>query len=383
MKRSIAILGSTGSIGTQALEVIRNHPDRFSIEVLTAGNNVELLIKQAMEFVPNAVVIGNTERYSALSEALATYPIKVFAGPEALEQVVAFDTVDVVITAMVGFSGLIPTLAAIRAGKAIALANKETLVVAGQLVMELAAEHNATIIPVDSEHSAIYQCLAGEYIDAVDKIILTASGGPFLGMTKQEMEGVTVEQALNHPQWCMGPKISVDSATMMNKGLELIEARWLFGIRPDQLQVVIHPQSVIHSMVQFRDGSIKAQMGLPDMRLPIQYALSYPDRYEAEFSGYDFGVLSNLTFQPPDTEIFRNLALSFKALEKGGNWPCLMNAANEVAVEAFLNGKIGFLSIPEIIEQTLEKSIYIEKPAFEDYLESDAMARKNAKQLIG
>jgi 1-deoxy-D-xylulose-5-phosphate reductoisomerase len=382
MKRGIAILGSTGSIGTQALEVIRTHHDRFTVEVLTAHNNVDLLIRQAVEFVPNVVVISNEDHYGYLQNQLSGLPVKIYCGPAAVEQVVAMETVDMVLTAMVGFAGLKPTIAAIEAGKGIALANKETMVVAGKLIMELAKEKGVPIIPVDSEHSAIFQCLVGEYINPPEKIILTASGGPFLGKSLSQLGKVTPEQALNHPNWCMGPKISIDSATMMNKGLEVIEARWLFDLRADQIEVIIHPQSIIHSLVQFADGSMKAQMGLPDMRLPIQYALAYPERIRSDLQRFSFADFPNLRFLAPDYKIFRNLAISFKTLERGGNWPCIMNAANETAVDAFLKEKIGFLNIPDVIEETLARASFIEKPDLEDLLESDRQARVLSEQLI-
>ena len=382
MQRRIAILGSTGSIGTQALEVISRHPDKFEVEVLTALNNVDLLIKQSIRYKPNAVVIGNENHYERISLALEKHPIKVYAGAEAIAQVCTFDSVDMVLTAMVGFSGLRPTLEAIRAGKSIALANKETLVVAGEMIMKEAVERRVPIIPVDSEHSAIFQCLAGEGNNRIEKIILTASGGPFREWGLKELETVSPDQALRHPNWCMGPKISIDSASLMNKGLEVIEARWLFGVRPDEIEVVVHPQSIIHSMVQFTDGSIKAQMGLPDMRLPIQYAFSYPHRFESDFERFDFLKYPSLTFERPDTKIFRNLALSFEALNKGGNWPCILNAANEVAVEAFLKEKIGFLQMPDVIEQTLSRSSYIKEPVLEDYFNSDLQARRVAQEQI-
>ena len=382
MQKRIAILGSTGSIGTQALEVISSHPDKFEVEVLTAQNNADLLINQSLRFNPNMVVIGNEDHYERIKQALSGLPIKVFAGAGAIAQVCAFDSVDMVLTAMVGFSGLHPTLEAIRAGKHIALANKETLVVAGALIMEEAQANRVPIIPVDSEHSAIYQCLAGEGSNRVEKIILTASGGPFRGWDEQRMKEVTPEQALQHPIWCMGPKITIDSATLMNKGLEVIEARWLFGLGADDIDVVIHPQSIIHSMVQFADGSIKAQMGLPDMRLPIQYAFSYPERFRTDFKRFDFHQPHTLTFEQPDTKIFRNLALSYEALRKGGNWPCILNAANEVAVEAFLKERIGFMQIADVIEGTLCKSSYIPFPLLEDYLNSDLQARQVAQEQI-
>jgi 1-deoxy-D-xylulose-5-phosphate reductoisomerase len=382
MKRGIAILGSTGSIGTQAIEVIRNNPEHFEIEVLTAYNNVDLLISQAAEFVPNAVVISNDQHYDRLKSELSRLPVKVYCGMEAMEQVVTMDTVHMVLTAMVGFAGLKPTIAAIQAGKGIALANKETMVVAGKLIMELAKKKNVGIIPVDSEHSALFQCLVGEYADAVEKVILTASGGPFLNMDISLLKDVTPEQALNHPNWCMGPKISIDSATMMNKGLEVIEAKWLFDLHPDQIEVIIHPESIIHSLVQFTDGSMKAQMGLPDMRLPIQYALAFPGRLPSAFPRFSFADFPKLNFQVPDYKIFRNLALSFAALRKGGNWPCIMNAANEIAVEAFLRERIGFLQIPDLIETTLEKSDFAAEPDLDDLIGSDRMARALTEQLI-
>jgi 1-deoxy-D-xylulose-5-phosphate reductoisomerase len=382
MQKRIAILGSTGSIGTQALEVILSHPDKFAVEALTAQNNVELLIEQSIRHRPNMVVIGNENLYDQIRSALEAYPIKVFCGPEAIAQVTAFESVDMVLTAMVGFSGLKPTIEAIRAGKRIALANKETLVVAGELIMQEAAAKRVPVIPVDSEHSAVYQCLAGEGDNPIEKIILTASGGPFREWKMKDLEQVTPDQALRHPNWCMGPKITIDSATLMNKGLEVIEARWLFGVGPDDIEVVVHPQSIIHSMVQFTDGSIKAQMGLPDMRLPIQYAFSYPERFDSDFERFDFLNYPSLTFERPDTKIFRNLALSYEALRKGGNWPCIMNAANEVAVDAFLKEKIGFLEIPDVIESTMGRSAHIKAPQLDDYYNSDLEARRVAKELI-
>jgi len=382
MQKRIAILGSTGSIGTQALEVISHHPELFEVEVLTALNNVDLLIEQSIRHKPNVVVIGNEDLYERVRLALESLSIKVYCGADAIAQVTAFDSVDMVLTAMVGFSGLKPTIEAIRAGKPIALANKETLVVAGELIMKEAEAKRVAIIPVDSEHSAIYQCLAGEGNNQIEKIILTASGGPFREWGMEELDRVSPDQALRHPNWCMGPKITIDSATMMNKGLEVIEARWLFGVGPDDIDVVVHPQSIIHSMVQFIDGSIKAQMGLPDMRLPIQYAFSYPHRFESDFERFDFLKYPSLTFEQPDTKIFRNLALSYEALRKGGNWPCILNAANEVAVEAFLKEKIGFLQIPDVIESTLGKSTYIKAPQLEDYYNSDLQARRVAQEQI-
>jgi len=381
-KKHIGILGSTGSIGTQALEVISAHPDAFEVEILTALNNAELLIKQSILHKPNAVVIGNEDHYDQVKDALVNHPIKVYCGEDAITQIVNSDTVDMILTAMVGFSGLRPTIEAIRAGKDIALANKETMVVAGEMIVKEALEKQVSIIPVDSEHSAIFQCLAGEPANAVEKLILTASGGPFRGKEKGFLEMVTPGQALCHPNWCMGPKITIDSATLMNKGLEVIEARWLFGCKAEQIEVVVHPQSIVHSMVQFTDGSIKAQLGLPDMRLPIQYAFSFPQRLKSDLKRFSFTEFPELTFEQPDTKIFRNLALSYEALEKGGNWPCILNAANEVAVEAFLGKRIGFMDIPDVIERTMGKSIFIKAPSLEDYFETDLAARRVANELI-
>ncbi|MEZ5070201.1 MAG: 1-deoxy-D-xylulose-5-phosphate reductoisomerase [Bacteroidales bacterium] len=382
MPKRIAILGSTGSIGTQALDVVSAHPDAFEVEVLTAGNNAELLIRQSILHVPNAVVIGNEALYPRVREALRHHPIKVYAGEEAISQVVGFDSIDLVLTAMVGFSGLRPTVQAIRAGKDIALANKETLVVAGALIMAEARQKGVRLIPVDSEHSAIFQCLVGEHPESIEKLILTASGGPFRGRTPGELKSVTPEEALCHPNWCMGPKISIDSATLMNKGLEVIEARWLFGVPSDRIEVVVHPQSILHSLVQFTDGSMKAQMGLPDMKLPIQYAFSYPHRIPSGFPRFNFAGFPQLTFEPADTKIFRNLALSYEVLQKEGNWPCVMNAANEIAVKAFLDKRIGFLDIPGIIEETLDRSVYLKAPMLEDYFDTDREARRIANEMI-
>ncbi|MFM9051904.1 MAG: 1-deoxy-D-xylulose-5-phosphate reductoisomerase [Bacteroidota bacterium] len=381
-KRSLAILGSTGSIGTQALDVVRAQPERFSAEVLTSNNNIELLIAQSREFIPNAVVIAE-ERYSdKLRDALADLPIKVFAGREALEQVVAMDGIDMVLTALVGYAGLRPTLAAIRSGKHIALANKETLVVAGELVTDLARKHGVNIYPVDSEHSAIFQCMAGEWHNPIEKIYLTASGGPFRGKDREFLANVTKEQALKHPNWEMGAKITIDSASLMNKGLEVIEAKWLFGLQPDQIDVIVHPQSIIHSIVQFRDGSMKAQMGLPDMKLPIQYAIGFPQRLDASFPRFDFLNYPSLTFEKPDTETFRNLAIAIEAMRRGGNAPCIINAANEVAVAAFLNDRIGFLEMTELIEECLERAPFIEHPSLEDYIASDEEARRISESWV-
>jgi 1-deoxy-D-xylulose-5-phosphate reductoisomerase len=381
-KRHIAILGSTGSIGTQALDVIRANPHIFVAEVLTAQSNAGLLIQQALEFNPNAVVIGDETKYAQVKEALANTDTKVFAGAAALEQVVEFESIDCVLTALVGFAGLKPTIAAINAGKPIALANKETLVVAGQLITQLAQEKGVNILPVDSEHSAIFQCLVGEFHNPIEKIILTASGGPFRGKDAAFLAGVTKEQALKHPNWDMGAKITIDSATLMNKGLEVIEAKWLFHLKPEQIDVVVHPQSIIHSMVQFTDGSIKAQMGLPDMKLPIQFALAYPHRIKSDFPRFNFANYPSLTFEQPDLETFKCLNLAFDALDKGGNMACILNAANEVAVAAFLQDKIGFLQIPELLANCMAKGTFVEKPTLTDYLETDAETRTFAAQLI-
>jgi 1-deoxy-D-xylulose-5-phosphate reductoisomerase len=381
-KKRIAILGSTGSIGTQALDVINAHPDKFEVEVLTANNNVELLIKQAIQFVPKVVVIGNLSKYQLLKEALIHFPIQVMAGIDTIADVVKLETIDIVLTAMVGYSGLLPTINAIKAKKTIALANKETMVVAGELINRLAAENKVNILPVDSEHSAIYQCLEGEDRNSVEKIILTASGGPFVGRSLDFLKNVTKKDALKHPCWDMGAKITIDSASLMNKGLEVIEARWLFNIEPEKIDVIVHRQSIIHSMVQFQDGSIKAQMGLPDMRLPIQYALGYPHRLTSNFPRFDFSQYPSLTFELPDTKSFKNLTLAFEALRKGGNQPCVLNAANEIVVEAFLCDKIGFLEMSAIIEQTLEKIPYIAAPEYENYKQTNEEAQQFSRSLI-
>jgi len=375
MKKRIAILGSTGSIGTQTLEVIAQNPEHFEVEVLTANNNIGLLIDQAKKYQPNVVVISNSCHYDELTEALKNDPIKVYAGREALQQVVQMDTIDVVVTAMVGYSGLIPTCNAIKAGKHIALANKETMVVAGEIINQLAIENKVNIYPVDSEHSAIFQCLVGEFNNEVEKIYLTASGGPFRGFSMEQLANVTKADALKHPNWDMGAKITIDSASMMNKGFEIIEAKWLFGLKPEQIDVVVHPQSIIHSIVQFCDGSMKAQMGLPDMKLPIQYALSFPERLPSAFKRFSFLDYPKLTFEQPNTKNFRNLALAFEALNQGGNMPCILNAANEVVVQAFLNDKISFLQMPEIIEQTMGKATYLKSPNLEDYIQTDKETR--------
>jgi 1-deoxy-D-xylulose-5-phosphate reductoisomerase len=381
IKKRIAILGSTGSIGTQALEVIKTHSEQFEAEVLTARNNWELLIQQALEFKPNAVVIENEQHYQNVKEALSQTSVKVYAGTEALTSITEMETIDLILTALVGFSGLRPTLRAIEYGKNIALANKETLVVGGALVTEMARRNKISIFPVDSEHSAIFQCLAGEFHNPVEKIILTASGGPFRGKKKEELEGVTRAQALKHPNWTMGAKVTIDSASLMNKGLEVIEAKWLFDLTAEQIDVVVHPQSIIHSMVQFTDGSIKAQMGLPDMRLPIQYAMTYPDRLTSSFPRFDFLAYPSLTFDQPDLKTFRNLALAFRALKKGGNSPCVLNAANEIAVERFLEDKISFLKMPDLVEQCMDEIPHIEKPTLEQYIETDLQARALADKL--
>ena len=381
-KKAVAILGSTGSIGTQALQVIRSHEDKFIVEVLTAQNNAQLLIQQAIEFKPNAVVIGNETLYQQVDEALAPHHIKVYAGEAALAQVVQMESIHIVLTALVGYAGLLPTIKAIESGKHIALANKETLVVAGELVTELAAQKGVNIYPVDSEHSAIFQCLVGEFHNPIEKLILTASGGPFRGKDRDFLSSVTKEQALKHPNWDMGAKITIDSASLMNKGLEVIEAKWLFNVDQSQIDVVVHPQSIIHSMVQFEDSSIKAQMGLPDMRVPIMFALSYPDRLQSDFPRFDFLDYPNLTFEQPDKETFRNLALAFNALERAGNTPCILNAANEVVVSAFLEDKISFLGMSDVIAECLEKMTYIKKPSLQDYIETDKETRIKALEFI-
>ena len=381
-KRHIAILGSTGSIGTQALDVIEANSEHFEVEVLTANGNAELLIAQAKKFKPNAVVITDESKYKQVKDALFSDDIKVFAGADSLSQVVEMEPIDMVLTALVGYAGLKPTLAAIKAGKQIALANKETLVVAGELVTALAKENSVNIYPVDSEHSAIFQCLAGEWHNPIEKIVLTASGGPFRGWNAESLQAVTRAQALKHPNWTMGAKITIDSATLMNKGLEVIEARWLFGVKADKIEVIVHPQSIIHSIVQFQDGSMKAQMGLPDMKLPIQYALGYPQRLKSDFPRFNFMDYPSLTFEKADTKTFRNLALAYEALEKCGNAPCALNAANEVVVDAFLKDKIGFMQMPEIIEKSIAKLQFIQKPGYEDFVHTDREARIYASELI-
>jgi len=381
-KRQLAILGSTGSIGTQALEVVSEHTDLFEVYALTANNQVDLLINQARTYMPEVVVIANEQKYPELKEALEDLPIKVWAGSEAIAQVVQSEPIDMVLTAMVGYSGLKPTIAAIKAGKAIALANKETLVVAGELITSLSMENKVPVLPVDSEHSAIFQCLAGEWENKIEKILLTASGGPFRTKSMEELALVTKTQALKHPNWNMGAKVTIDSASMMNKGFEMIEAKWLFGLSPDQIEVVVHPQSIIHSMVQFEDGAVMAQLGLPDMKLPIAYAFSYPKRLHSKAPRLDFQMYSTLTFEKPDMDRFRNLAFAFEAIHKGGNMPCILNAANEIVVTAFLRDEIGFLQMSEVIEKTMLKASFILTPTYDDYVETDMEARQIATGLF-
>ena len=381
-RKRIAIFGSTGSIGTQALEVIEANTDKFSAEVLTAHTNEELLIQQAIKFKPNVVVIGDEKKYTKVKDALSRMGVKVFTGEKALEQVAAMDCYDLMLAAIVGYAGLKPTLEALENGKTVALANKETLVVAGDIVMRKAMEKRVPVIPVDSEHSAIFQCLVGETRNRIEKVILTASGGPFRGKKPNFLVNVKRDHALQHPNWTMGAKITIDSATLMNKGLEMIEAKWLFNLKPEQIQVVIHPQSIIHSMVQFEDGSIKAQMGMPDMKLPIQYALAFPQRIHNNFPRFDFKKMNTLTFEEPDIRTFKNLALSMEALNKGGNLPCVMNAANEIAVYAFLKNRIGFLEMTDLIEKTMQHVSFIDKPTLDEYIESDREARSFAADTI-
>ncbi|MFM7105189.1 MAG: 1-deoxy-D-xylulose-5-phosphate reductoisomerase [Flavobacteriales bacterium] len=382
-KRRIAILGSTGSIGTQALEVIAAHQDKLEVEVLTAGSNTGLLIEQALRFQPNAVVIGDSTKYQQVRDALATTDVKVFAGSQAIEEVVEMESIDTVLTAMVGAAGLKPTVRAIQRGKQIALANKETLVVAGALITELARQNAVNLLPVDSEHSAIFQCLAGEWHNPIDKIILTASGGPFRWKSREDLAQVTREQALKHPNWTMGSKITIDSATLMNKGLEVLEAKWLFHLRPNQIEVIVHPQSIIHSIVQFHDGSMKAQMGLPDMKLPIQYALGYPTRLPSDFPRFDFMNYPNLSFEAPDRNAFRCLDIAYEAMRRGGNVACVMNAANEIAVAAFLQGRISFLEIATVIEKTISSVSFKDNPSIEDLYDTDAESRRIAESVCG
>ena len=380
MKKQIAILGSTGSIGTQALQVIEKHPDLYEVYALTANNKVDKLIEQARKFHPEAVVIANEDKYQVLKDALSDLPIKVYAGAEALSQIVESGPINIVLTAMVGYAGLKPTINAISSGKTIALANKETLVVAGELITELAQQYRTPILPVDSEHSAIFQCL--EMNNPISKVILTASGGPFRTLSMEQLATVTKEQALKHPNWSMGAKITIDSASMMNKGFEVIEAKWLFGVKPEQIQVVVHPQSVIHSMVEFKDGAVKAQLGVPDMRLPIQYAFSYPKRETLSGERLDFMKCNTLTFEEPDTKRFRNLAFAYEAMNRGGNMPCIVNAANEVVVAAFLKDQISFLGMSDVIEKTMNKVAFISNPNYHDYVETDAIARRIAAEFV-
>jgi 1-deoxy-D-xylulose-5-phosphate reductoisomerase len=379
-KKNIAIIGSTGSIGTQALEVIRENPDQFVAEVLVGNSNADLLIKQALEFNPNAVVIADESKYQQVKEALQSHDIKVYAGAKAVEQIVEMETIDMVLASIVGYAGLASTINAIKHKKQIALANKETLVVAGELVTKLALDNAVNIYPVDSEHSAIFQCLAGEWDNKIEKIYLTASGGPFRGKTRSDLLNVTKAQALKHPNWTMGAKITIDSASLMNKGLEVIEAKWLFNLEPSKIDVIVHPQSIIHSIVQFEDGSMKAQMGLPDMKLPIQYAIGFPNRIKNTFPRFDFLNYPQLTFEKPDLDTFTNLKLAFAAMEKGGNMPAVLNAANEVAVQAFLEDKIGFLQMSDVVGNTMEKINFLKCPTYQDYIACDKEARVLAKQ---
>ena len=381
-KKKIAILGSTGSIGTQALDVISAHSEAFEVLVLTAQSNADLLISQAREFLPSHVVIGDEAKFIQVKQALQDLPIHVLAGSKSLEEVVVLDALDVVLTALVGYAGLLPTVKAIQAKKTIALANKETLVVAGALIMPLAKEMGVSILPVDSEHSAIFQCLMGEAHNPIEKIILTASGGPFRGFSREQLSSVTRAQALKHPNWTMGAKITIDSASLMNKGLEVIEAAWLFGLEQNQIEVIVHPQSIVHSLVQFEDGSMKAQMGLPDMKLPIQFALGYPNRMLSDFPRFDFRDFGQLTFEQPDIATFRNLGLAFEALSKGGNMACMLNAANEIAVDAFLNDKIGFLAMSDLVEDSMTKGTFLAQPSLEDYIETDKLTRIHAQNWV-
>ncbi|MEI6508443.1 MAG: 1-deoxy-D-xylulose-5-phosphate reductoisomerase [Bacteroidota bacterium] len=381
-KKKIAILGSTGSIGTQALDIARSNPDKIEIEVLTANSNAELLISQAKEFNPSHVVIADENKYQTVKDALAEFDIKVFAGSQSIADVMDITSADTVLTAMVGYSGLQPTIKAIQNKKRIALANKETLVVAGELITKLCEENHVEIIPVDSEHSAIFQCLVGENLNAIDKVILTASGGPFKGKKREELLEITKLQALKHPNWNMGAKITIDSATLMNKGFEVIEAKWLFGLKPEQIDVVVHPQSIIHSMIEFNDGSIKAQMGLPDMKLPIHYAFFFPERIKTDFKRLSFSEVNSLTFEKPDMETFRNLTLAYEAMHKGGNMACILNAANEIAVDAFLKDKIKFLQIAELNEKCMNTISFIQKPTLDDYVHTDKETRKIAATFI-
>ena len=380
--KKIAILGATGSIGTQTLEVISQYPDLFELYAITGNDNWELLAHQARQFHPEVVCVANEAHYSVLKEALKDEPVKVYAGMDSIAQMVQMEVIDVVLTAMVGYAGLLPTIKAIEAGKTIALANKETLVVAGELICDLAAKHKVSILPVDSEHSAIFQCLVGEELNPIEKIYLTASGGPFRTYSHEQLKHVTAQQALKHPNWTMGAKITIDSASMMNKGFEVIEAKWLFGLKASQIDVLVHPQSIVHSMVQFSDGAVKAQLGTPDMKLPILYALSYPRRLNTNFDRVDFLQMSQLTFEGPDMKKFRNLAFAFDAMNRGGNVPCVLNAANEVVVRAFLNGRIGFLKMSDVIEEAMNRMPYMASPSYEDYVECDMQTRRLTQQLI-
>lgn len=382
MKKRIAILGSTGSIGTQTLDIISQFPDRFEVYALTANNNVQLLAEQARKFQPEIVCIANEQHYAKLKASLADLPVKVYAGADAIAQMVSMESIDAVLASMVGYAGLKPTIEAIKAGKQIALANKETLVVAGELICELSKECHSQILPVDSEHSAIFQCLSGEGDNPVEKLLLTASGGPFRDKSVDELRHVNAAQALKHPNWDMGAKITIDSASMMNKGFEVIEAKWLFGIEPERIEVVVHPQSIVHSMVQFADGCIKAQLGMPDMRMPILYALTYPDRMVTHLPRWDYTQCGQLTFEKPDLQKFRNLAFAYQAIRQGGNMPCIINAANEVVVAGFLKGKIGFLQMSDIIETVMAKAAFIQNPTYEDYVQTDCEARKIASSLF-
>lgn len=382
MKKCIAILGSTGSIGTQALDVISCHLDQFEVEVLTANRNADLLIRQAKQFKPNAVVIVEDACYQQVNEALKDEDIKVFAGRSSLLDIVEMSTIDMVLVALVGFAGLEPTYRALQAGKTVALANKETLVVGGAMIMPLVHNKNIPLLPVDSEHSAIFQCLVGEWVNPIEKITLTASGGPFLGKKREELQHVLPQQALKHPNWSMGSKVTIDSATMMNKGLEMIEAKWLFNLQPKEIEIVVHPQSIVHSLVHFADGSVKAQMALPDMRLPIQYALSFPQRLETDYPKFDLTTCSTLTFYAPDRETFSCIDIAYQVIAKGGNMPCVMNAANEIAVMAFLKGEIGFLQISDVIAETLQKVDYVAEANMHNFLQTDALSRVRAKEII-
>ena len=381
-KKQIAILGSTGSIGTQALDVIAQHPEKFEVYALTANNNIDLLIEQAVKFSPEVVVIANDEKYSVLKEALENYPIKVWAGIEAISDIVQSEHIDIVLAAIVGFSGLKPTISALKSGKTVALANKETLVVAGEYIIDLALRNGVPILPVDSEHSAIFQCLNGEEQNRINKIWLTASGGPFRNYSREQLQQVSKEQALNHPKWSMGTKVTIDSSTLINKGFEMIEAKWLFDVDPSQIEVVVHPQSIVHSMIEFEDTSVIAQMGIPDMRVPIQYAFSFPQRLKSNFKSANFFQLSNLTFEQPDLKVFKNLSFAYDAIDKGGNMPCILNAANEIAVESFLQDKISYLSMSDILEETMQKASFVKSPTLDDYFETDIEARKIATDII-